>query len=119
MSLQDLVVIWAENKGILGKNGKGTVEGQLQKLAEEFHELQDGIARDKEDEIIDAIGDMQVVLIILAKMYGLSATACLASAYSEIATRTGRMENGVFVKDGPEAEEPFYSYFEDENSDVS
>ena len=93
MSLQDLVVGWAENKGIMKH---GTVEGQIEKLQEEVQELLDAKT---EGEFIDAIGDIQVVLIILAAMRGHSATACLASAYSEIATRTGKMENGVFVKD--------------------
>lgn len=47
----------------------------------------------------DAIGDVTVTLIIIAKQLGLSFEECLAGAYNEIKDRKGRMVNGVFVKE--------------------
>jgi hypothetical protein len=38
-------------------------------------------------------------LILLAELAGLSFADCLAQAYGEIAGRTGKMVNGIFVKD--------------------
>lgn len=59
---------WAEDKGILSK---GTKAAQAAKVVEESYELfkwvHDGTNK---DEIIDAIGDVAVTLIILNKMYG-------------------------------------------------
>lgn len=96
VGLEFLVKNWADKKGIMET---GTVAGQLGKLMEEFQELEEAVALEDMEEIIDAIGDMQVVLIILAAMYGLSAQDCLEKAYNVIAKRTGKMVNGVFVKD--------------------
>ena len=52
-----------------------------------------------QDEIIDAIGDMVVVLTNLAHLNGLTIEQCIASAYNEISGRKGKMINGTFVKD--------------------
>ena len=94
--MEDLVLGWAEDRGILEQ---GTIEGQLKKLQEELDELKEAFEKDDRTEYADAVGDMAVVLIILADMYGLSFKDCLASAYGVIATRKGRMIDGVFVKD--------------------
>jgi NTP pyrophosphatase (non-canonical NTP hydrolase) len=94
--LEDLVLGWAEDRGILEQ---GTIEGQLKKLQEELDELKHAYETDDRTEYADAIGDCAVVLIILADMYGLNYKDCLASAYSVIAQRKGRMIDGVFVKD--------------------
>lgn len=96
MSLEDLVVGWAEDRGILDQ---GTIEGQLCKLQEEVNELKEAYDKDDRTEYADAIGDCAVVLIILAEMYGLDYRDCLSSAYGVIAKRKGRMIDGVFVKD--------------------
>ena len=96
MSLEDLVVGWAEDRGILDQ---GTIEGQLCKLQEEVNELKEAYDKDDRTEYADAIGDCAVVLIILAEMYGLDYRDCLSSAYGVIAQRKGRMIEGVFVKD--------------------
>jgi len=94
--LHDLVIGWADDRGILDH---GTVEGQMEKLQEEFDELKDAIAKNDMAEIEDAIGDMQVVLIILAQLKGLDALEALRTAYGVIATRKGKMVDGVFVKE--------------------
>jgi len=94
--LNDLILGWASDRGILDQ---GTIEGQLEKLQEEFDELKAAIEMHDRTEIEDAIGDMQVVLIILADLLGLDAQEALRTAYGVIATRKGKMENGVFVKE--------------------
>jgi len=40
-----------------------------------------------------------VTLTIQANLWGLSLTECLEEAYNKINVRTGRMVDGVFVKD--------------------
>jgi len=49
--------------------------------------------------IKDAIGDMYVVLTILALQLDLDIGDCVAMAYEEIRDRKGKMVNGVFVKE--------------------
>jgi NTP pyrophosphatase (non-canonical NTP hydrolase) len=66
---------------------------------EEAGELAQAILKNDEPEIIDAIGDMVVVLTNLAKLKGYNIEDCIDSAYQVIAERTGRMVNGTFVKD--------------------
>ena len=48
--------------------------------------------------IIDAIGDMVVVLTNLAHLNNVNIETCIASAYNEIKNRKGKMINGTFVK---------------------
>jgi NTP pyrophosphatase (non-canonical NTP hydrolase) len=94
--INDLVLEWAADRGILEV---GTVDGQMNKLQEEFDELKDALQRKHQLDVADAIGDMQVVLIILAEMKGLCAYECLKGAYEIINQRKGTMANGVFVKE--------------------
>ena len=73
--------------------------GQLQKLHEEVYELSEArIVNDFSAEV-DAVGDITVVLIGYCLQRGLDFTQCLESAYNEIKGRTGKIVNGVFVKD--------------------
>ena len=96
-ALQKAVLQWAEDKGIMEW---ASPQAQFMKTVSEVGELADALAKgtDKE-EIIDAIGDIQVTLIILAELLDLDYTGCLAQAYQVISGRTGQMVNGVFVKD--------------------
>ena len=99
MSFNELttsVVEWARLKGILDN---GTRLGQARKTLEEAAELLNAVEDDDRAEIIDAIGDVLVTVIIQAEMNGLNVTDCLQSAYDVISKRTGKMENGMFVKD--------------------
>ena len=78
---------------------KGDGLGQLQKLHEEVYELVEArIVNDFSAEV-DAIGDITVVLIGYCLQRGLDFKQCLESAYNEIKDRTGKVVNGVFVKD--------------------
>lgn len=93
----DLIREWAENKGIYQK---GDVKTQYLKLLEETGELAKSILKEDNDEFIDAIGDCVVVLTNLAKLKGYNIEDCINSAYKVISKRTGKMQNGTFVKDG-------------------
>lgn len=86
---------WGREKDI------NNVEAQTVKLGEEFGELAHEICRSRytSAEAIDAIGDIQVVLIILADIMGIDYKQALFSAYQTIAMRTGHTENGKFIKD--------------------
>lgn len=94
--LETAVEQWAADKGILEK---ATPMAQSIKTLEEATELCVAINANDRAEIIDAIGDIMVTLIIQAKMQDLSLEKCLESAYNIIAKRTGKMVNGQFVKD--------------------
>lgn len=73
--------------------------GQLQKLHEEIYELAEArIVNDFSAEV-DAVGDITVVLIGYCLQRGLNFEQCLESAYNEIKGRTGKVVDGVFVKD--------------------
>lgn len=94
--LECAVEEWAQEKGIMSK---ATPMAQALKTLEECTELLTAIDNKDRDEIIDAMGDIMVTLIIQAKMQNVSLEACLESAYNVISKRTGKMVNGQFVKD--------------------
>jgi len=60
--------------------------------------LGDAIIKDNRDDIIDAIGDVQVTLIILCDQLDLNYDECLESAYNVIKNRKGKSVNGTFIK---------------------
>lgn len=94
--LEALVIAWAEQKGIFAK---GNPEAQCDKTLEEVYELSQAIKENDKEEIIDALGDILVTIIIQAEMQGLKLEDCLLSAYNVISKRTGVMIDGQFVKD--------------------
>jgi NTP pyrophosphatase (non-canonical NTP hydrolase) len=96
LSLWSLIEQWAEEKGILSK---ATPIKQAMKTQEEVNELCHAILDENRDEIKDAIGDIMVTLIIQCKMQSMDLHDCLKSAYNVIKSRTGKMVDGVFVKD--------------------
>lgn len=73
--------------------------GQLQKLHEEVYELAEARITNDFSAEVDAIGDITVVIIGYCLQRGLTLEECLESAYNEIKGRTGKIVNGVFVKD--------------------
>ena len=96
VNIYDLIRDWAEDKGIYAEGDSKT---QYLKLMEETGELAEALLKNDEPEVIDAIGDMVVVLTNLAKLRGHDIEACVASAYNVIKSRQGSMINGTFVKD--------------------
>ena len=95
VGIYDLIRIWADEKGIYNKGDSKT---QYIKLIEEAGELAQAILKNDESEVIDAIGDMVVVLTNLAALRGHKIETCVSSAYNVIKSRQGRMINGKFVK---------------------
>jgi len=87
---------WARTRGLYDK---GDTMTQYVKLQEEAGELAKALLKDDQPEVIDAIGDMVVVLTNLAHQRGIHIETCIAEAYKVISKRTGKMINGTFVKD--------------------
>lgn len=150
--LNNNIIQWAEDKGILEN---ATPLTQLKKTFEELTELISALIDKSTEEVQDAIGDVNITLIILnklqkikpndgesvgdnvfllanwiveifqkltknkdisldviraqdvlhkvAKENSFTLASCTQSAYEVIAKRTGKMQNGVFVKDIPKA----------------
>ena len=87
---------WADDRGILRES---TIGDQQDKLDEEVAELWTAIVDGDGERIVDGIGDCAVVLIVMAKLHGIPFEKCLSHAWNEIKDRTGKMVDGVFVKD--------------------
>jgi NTP pyrophosphatase (non-canonical NTP hydrolase) len=87
---------WGYDKGIL-PNPKP--EKQFDKTMEEVGELQDAIITNDREEVKDAIGDIVVTLIMQTHAWDLTLVECVEQAYNVISKRTGKMVDGIFVKD--------------------
>jgi len=87
---------WATDKGIFEKSNEFK---QYLKLIEEGGELANALLKDDYEEIVDAIGDMVVVLTNVAKFKGVKIEDCINEAYNVISKRKGKMINGAFVKE--------------------
>ena len=91
---------WAEARNLVhGSNP----QAQFTKLIEEAGELATGISKKREDLVMDGIGDMVVVLTILAAQHGFTIEQAIEQAielaWDEIKDRKGRMVDGVFIKE--------------------
>ena len=87
---------WARVRGLYDEGNSHT---QYVKLQEEAGELAKALLENDKAEVIDAIGDMVVVLTNLAHLQGVHIETCIAEAYNVISKRKGKMINGTFVKD--------------------
>ena len=96
LKMFELIRQWANDRGIYDK---GDTKTQLIKLQEEMGELAKATLEKDQAEVIDAIGDMVVVLTNLAHLNNVHIETCIADAYNVISKRTGKMVNGTFVKD--------------------
>ena len=97
----ELIRQWAEDRSL---HLKGNPHTQFVKLQEESGELAKALLKDDREEIIDAIGDIVVVLTNLAHMKGLTIEDCIVTAWLEIRNRKGTMINGTFVKQTKESD---------------
>ena len=97
-----LIRNWASERGIYDK---GDLKTQFIKLTEELGELSEAILKEDQDELIDAVGDMIVVLTNLCYLSNsvfekaIDIEHCIQSAYDVIKNRKGKMKNGTFVKE--------------------
>lgn len=95
MNIFELIRNWSDERNIT----KGaTAKDQALKGVSEFGELADAVLQNDMPKIIDGIGDVAVVLTIMAHQYGLTIEDCIQAAYDEIKDRKGVMYNGAFIK---------------------
>ena len=89
------IIAWGRDKKL------NDARAQLNKVTEELGEIAHEICRNRyhSDEMIDAVGDTLVTIIILADICKLDVRDCLQEAYNVINKRTGRTIDGTFVKD--------------------
>jgi NTP pyrophosphatase (non-canonical NTP hydrolase) len=95
-SIENKVLDWASDRNILQGSD---AQSQFQKTLEETMELYHAIEETNRDEVLDAIGDIIVTLIIQAHYWNTNLTECSSLAYDEIKDRKGKLIDGVFVKE--------------------
>lgn len=96
LSFGGRVAQWAEDRNLIeGSNPRK----QMTKLFEECEELSHALQDDDMKEIVDAIGDIQVVLGVMCAQLQISIDDCREVAWNEIKDRRGKMVDGVFVKE--------------------
>lgn len=96
MDIFDKIRDWAHQKEI---TTKGDTKTQFLKLSEECGELARAIISNNRDELIDAIGDIVIVLTSIAYFNNTTIEYCIESSYNIIKDRKGKIENGSFVKE--------------------
>lgn len=87
---------WANDRNLISGS---TRAAQFEKLLEEVGELGRALIEDSDPEINDAIGDIIVVLTIIAAQGTMDVEECIDAAYDTIKHRKGKMVDGIFVKD--------------------
>ena len=90
-----LIEKWARDRNLIDGSNP---QAQFLKVTSELGELADAILKRDMPKVIDGIGDVIVVLVVIAAQHGLSVTDCINAAYTEIKDRKGVMYNGAFVK---------------------
>lgn len=94
--LQEKVIQWASDKMLLSPDN---ALAQFAKVISEAGELGDAILKRDKFEQKDALGDLQVTIIILCDQLGFNYDECLQTAWDVISKRTGKTVNGTFIKD--------------------
>ena len=95
-TIENKVIEWAKNRNLIKMDN---APKQIIKLQEEIGELASAYLKNNYVEIRDAIGDIQVVLIILSEQLNIDYKKCLEDAYNVIKDRKGITTNGTFLKD--------------------
>lgn len=90
-----LIKEWAIDRGL----NTESPDKQIIKLAEEFGELAEAYLKADIPKVVDAIGDMYVVMTILCMQLDLDIEECIELAYKQIKDRKGKIVDGVFVKE--------------------
>ena len=93
--LETKILQWHKDRNLIDGS---TDKKQFEKLLEEVEELRQSIEAGVSP--VDDIGDIIVVLVNIAARNNLSLEECTEYAYNSIKTRTGRMVDGIFIKDG-------------------
>jgi NTP pyrophosphatase (non-canonical NTP hydrolase) len=87
---------WGYDKGIIQA---GSPYAQATKTREECDELIDAIHYKDPVEVVDAIGDIFVTLVLQCAIQEIEIEDCIRSAYNVIAERNGKLKDGIFIKD--------------------
>ena len=87
---------WVESKNL---ENESTPLDQMWKMVEEAQELEAAIMNNSIDDIEDELGDVMFCCIVQAKMQGLDPQRVLERVVAKVTRRTGKMVNGMFVKD--------------------
>lgn len=95
--MTEKILEWAAARSLLNPDN---APKQMVKLMEEVGELSSALLKSNKPEQEDAIGDIQVVLIILSAQLGIDYKASLDSAYEVIKNRKGKTIDGTFIKEG-------------------
>lgn len=90
------IIQWGIDRDIYTES---TPMGQWAKLLEETGELAEAIHANDFSEVQDAIGDILVCAVHVARFYNTTLSECLEQAWQEIKDRKGRMIGGKFVKE--------------------
>ncbi len=90
------IVKWAKERGILDNSN---VHIQNSKLAEEHGEVSKALLKGDRENLATELGDMGVVLTIMAAMNGLSFEQCMVKANKKNNSRKTTMINGTAVKE--------------------
>jgi NTP pyrophosphatase (non-canonical NTP hydrolase) len=96
MIYADLIRQWATDRNLIEGSD---IKSQFVKLIEEAGELANAIGKKNDIEFADAIGDMFVVLTIMAAQNRMHIEDCIDGAWQEIKDRKGKMIDGIFLKD--------------------
>ena len=96
MIYADLIRQWAKDRNLIEGSD---MKSQFVKLIEEAGELANSIAKRNDIEFADAIGDMVVVLTIMAAQNGMMIEDCIDAAWQQIRDRKGKMVDGIFIKE--------------------
>ena len=86
---------WVKNREI----DKAHPRMQLIKLAEEFGEIAEGLAKKDRQLVADGVGYAYVTLVALCTALDLEINECIYHAYKEIEDLKGETVDGVFIKE--------------------
>lgn len=86
---------WASERGL----DNADTTRQALKVNEEAGELDEAYLKHHKADELDAVGDIQVALIVYCLQRGIDYQKCLQDAYGVIKNRKGKMVDGTFVKD--------------------
>jgi NTP pyrophosphatase (non-canonical NTP hydrolase) len=101
--LEAEVFEWADNKGILAESDAKTQLCETMEepgeTMEEPGETMGAVLKGIPSEVVDGLGDLVVMLVLVARLAGTDLLTCLNVANDVIQARSGKMVDGVFVKD--------------------
>lgn len=94
MGVVNEVIKWGRKHGIT--NPKSQLVKVMEEVGEIAHEESRG---NRGEELVDAIGDTLITVILYADTVGIDPIQALRRAYNVVSKRKGKMVDGVFVKE--------------------